>query len=52
MKKYAKAAVAIAGAALIAAASALPEYNNEIQILIALVTAVGVYLAKNEEPSL
>ncbi len=47
MNRYAKAVVAIVGAALVAAASALPEYSNEIQVAIAIVTAAGVYLARN-----
>ncbi len=51
MKRYAKAVVAIVGAALVAASTELPEYSNEVQIAIAVVTALGVYLAKNEEPS-
>lgn len=49
MSKYAKAIVAILSAALVAAAEALPQYSNEIQIAIAIVGAIGVYLVPNKQ---
>lgn len=46
--RYAKALVAVLTAALVAASSALPEYANEIQIGIAVLGAVAVYLTPNK----
>lgn len=48
MAHYAKAIVAVATAALVAAAEALPEWGSEIQIAIAIVGALGVYLTPNK----
>lgn len=47
MARYAKALVAVLTAGLVAAAEALPEYGSEIQIAIALLGAVAVYLTPN-----
>ena len=46
--RYAKAIVAILAAAAVAAAEALPEYAGLIQIVIAVLGALGVYLTPNK----
>jgi hypothetical protein len=50
MSQYAKAIVAIISAALVAAIEALPEYESELQIAVALLGAIGVYLVPNAPP--
>ena len=47
MKVYAKAIIAIVGAALVAAAEQFPAYDGELQVAIALFAAFGVYFVKN-----
>jgi len=47
MQRYAKALVAIAGATAVATAQAFPEYASVISIVVAFITAVGVYMVPN-----
>lgn len=51
MSRYTKAIIAVATAGLVALAEALPEYNDEVQIALAVLGAVGVYLFPNKQTS-
>lgn len=47
MRAYAKAAVAILGAAAIAVAEQFPETGPYAAVIIATITAFGVYMVPN-----
>lgn len=47
MRKYAKAIVAILGAVAIAVAESFPETAQYASVVVALVTAFGVYMIPN-----
>ena len=48
LSKYRKTVTAVVGAALILAASFFPgRYNDQIQVVIAVLTALGVYQVPN-----